>query len=641
MSEKFRKIVSEPEMLAKKLREAIEKMSPKDYVKRNRAKKTASGKKDENAAIKDNVATGSLIAMKGGAWLAAGGAQFLLTLARWLTLDNQFLRKMEEKYQNINLEEVKKYQPQKIRSFAKKYPNLSSHIMWYFMLSATLFGGKFAVNTGPEIVKNYKEWRQEKEDEENTKGTYAAFLNKMKPITPFLIADLIVKEGVHTDKNGLHVPYLDSNNVPTIGFGSTVLKDGTKVTMATKPITTEEAYELARWHLEEGETYFTLYCYDVAFDNVNIEDNKEALGLSSIVYNSYSKIIEKPKDRNHQERAYKLRSIYKEYGYAVPDTLVKKCFEEYPLVAPTTFGKAWFENESNDVLADRLGGFLRGGKGLYWRRWLEAGILTGRITPQMILDLPIGGMYDFFKFVGGKKEAFFIGNLNNRKYNSDTYEVFKKWLQNPVDKFGNKIENRKQIKDFLPADVLAYCQTNKCKLGNQEFSKIIAKHEAVEKKTYTMGYDDMYEIAISAYKKQDYKKAVKQYTKMLEKYPDNAWLHNDIAATYNKLGDYDKAISHARQIVRRIGDKSQYGAAQYNAGFAYEQKGDLNTALKNYELALRNGNKSVQDDIKRIKNFLKKQKTISFNRAVKDIKKQDESSILNTKILSDKHQGIA
>ena len=191
MSEKFRKIVSEPEMLAKKLREAIEKMSPKDYVKRNRAEKTASGKKDENAAIKDNIATGSLMAMKGGAWLAAGGAQFLLTLARWLTLDNQFLRKMEEKYKKINLEEVKKYQPQKIRSFAKKYPNLSSHIMWYFMLSATLFGGKFAVNTGPEIVKNYKEWRQEKEDEENTKGTYAAFLNKMKPITPFLIADLI------------------------------------------------------------------------------------------------------------------------------------------------------------------------------------------------------------------------------------------------------------------------------------------------------------------------------------------------------------------------------------------------------------------------------------------------------------------
>ena len=108
MSEKFRNIVTGPEKLAKQLREAIEKMSPKDYVKRNRAKKNASGKKDENAAIKDNIATGSLMAMKGGAWLAAGGAQFLLTLARWLTLDNQFIRNMEEKYKKINLEEVKK-----------------------------------------------------------------------------------------------------------------------------------------------------------------------------------------------------------------------------------------------------------------------------------------------------------------------------------------------------------------------------------------------------------------------------------------------------------------------------------------------------------------------------------------------------
>lgn len=641
MAEKFRKIVAEPEKLAKKLRQAIENTSPKEYIKKRRTKENLSVETDKNTKIKDDVAIGALSAMNGGAWLAAGGAQFLLTLARWLTLDNQFLRKMEEKYENINLEEVKKYQPQKIRSFAKKYPNLSSHIMWYFMLSVTLFGGKVAVNTGPEIVKNYKEWSQKKEDEENAKGTYAAFLNKMKPITPFLIADLIVKEGVHTDKNGLHVPYLDSNKVPTIGFGSTVLKDGTKVTMNTKPITTDEAYELARWHLEEGETYFTLYCYDVAFDNISIDDSKDALGLSSIVYNMYSKIIENPNDRNHQERAHKLRHIYKEYGYAVPDTLVKKCFEEYPVVALTSFGKAWLENDGNDVLADRLGGFLSGGRGLYWRRWLEAGMLTGRITPQMVLDLPLGGMYDFFKLVGGKKGAFFTGNVNNRKYNSDTYEVFIKWLQNPVDRFGNKIENRKQIKDFLPADVLAFCQTNKCKLGNQDFSQIIAKHEAVEKETYILGYDDMYESAIFAYQNQDYNKAVKQYENMLKKYPNNALLHNDIAATYNKLGEYDKAIFHARQIVRRIGDKSQYGAAQYNAGFAYEQKGDLNTALKNYELALKNGNKSVQADIKRIKNLLKKQKTISFNQAIKDIQTQEKASILNTKILSDKHQGIA
>lgn len=79
--------------------------------------------------------------------------------------------------------------------------------------------------------------RADKQAEKQAQGTYKAFLNKMQPITPFLIADLIAKEGVHTDENGMHAPYRDSKGIPTIGFGSTVLKDGSRVTMNTPPIT--------------------------------------------------------------------------------------------------------------------------------------------------------------------------------------------------------------------------------------------------------------------------------------------------------------------------------------------------------------------------------------------------------------------
>ena len=86
---------------------------------------------------------------------------------------------------------------------------------------------------------------------------------------------------------------------------------------------------------------------------------------------------------------------------------------------------------------------------------------------------------------------------------------------------------------------------------------------------------------------------------------------------------YDDAIKHSQEIVKRIGDKSQYAAAQYNAGFAYEQKGDLQRALANYKLSVANGNRRVQSDITRVKNKMnnrEKNKTVAFNDAASRVK---------------------
>ena len=131
-------------------------------------------------------------------------------------------------------------------------------------------------------------------------------------------------------------------------------------------------------------------------------------------------------------------------------------------------------------------------------------------------------------------------------------------------------------------------------------------------------YDDLYENAMLAYSKKDYKSAADQLENMLKSFPDNALLHNDLAATYNNLGLYEKAIKCAREILTRIGDKSQYAAAQYNAGFAYEQMGNLELALKNYKLSVRNGNIGVKKDIKRV-NKLLRQKGQNFVEAAKRV----------------------
>ena len=58
-------------------------------------------------------------------------------------------------------------------------------------------------------------------------------------------------EGLHKVRSdGLVYPYLCSAGVPTIGWGSTRLLDGSSVTLATSPITPEEAYGLLMVELE-------------------------------------------------------------------------------------------------------------------------------------------------------------------------------------------------------------------------------------------------------------------------------------------------------------------------------------------------------------------------------------------------------
>ena len=616
MAEKFRKVVATPEQAAAKLRKIIEKTHPEKYVRARRTEKNADGTTGRFPELNDTVAIMGLGTAKWTAWLAAGGAQFLLTLARWMTMDNVFLRKMENHFAGRNA--GKRRKTTKLSAIAKKYPNASAHILWWLGLAAVAGGGYFGTEIAPEVITQVKEWQNardaERWAEQEAQGTYRAFLNKIRPITPFIIADLIAKEGVHLDEHGLHKPYRDSKGVATIGFGSTVLKDGSRVTMDTAPITTEEAYELARWHLEEAETYFVLYCYDVGLQNVDVNTTSEAFGLSSIMYNTYADIIEKPDDENYQNRFGELRKLLDEYGYAVSDEQVRHVFEKYPVTNLTSFGDAWISYSDANMMADKLGNFLAGGRGMQWRRWLEAGLLTGKITPQMMLDCPANGMYEFYKYMGKKKSAFFTGEVNSRQVNLDTYEIFQQWLKNPVDEKGHSLTKWNKVGDCLPGDILAYCQSGECKFDNKDFNKHIDKRKKVELETYTLGYDAQYKNAIAQYNAGEYAGAAQSFQDMIKKYPNNALLHNDLAATYNKLGQYNDAVQQAREILHRIGDKSQYAAAQYNAGVAYEQLGDYDRALMNYKLSVKNGNSRVANDVARVQKMIRG-KTIAFHDA--------------------------
>ena len=182
------------------------------------------------------------------------------------------------------------------------------------------------------------------------------------------------------------------------------------------------------------------------------------------------------------------------------------------------------------------------------------------------------------------KSAFWKQDAKGQmSVNRATYAEFLQWLDSPIDEHGESIAHWKKVRDYMPDFALNDCSNGICELKPVYKS---AREKQIEKETYVLNYETLYANAINAYRAHDYESALGLLNTLSEEYPDNALLHNDLAATYNHLGQYEKAIKHAQEIVRRIGDKSQYAAAQYNAGFAYEQLGDLQKALANYKLAV-------------------------------------------------------
>lgn len=443
-------------------------------------------------------------------------------------------------------------------------------------------------------------------------NTYGEYLARLRPLEPMIIADLIAKEGVKVNAQGLHVPYKCSRGVWTIGFGCTHLKDGSPVTAKTKPITTEEAYELAQWHLEH-ETFLLMYWYDVISDNVNINTTEEAFTIASIMYNAYANLVETPskknkktgkytfKNVNYDTRSELLRNDFKKYGTELPASVVLERFEEYPITHMESFGKAWLGGKSKEEIANSIGNFLAGGKGLWWRRWLEAEEFLGNVTPEMMLNCPVGGMYAFFQYAGDDdKGNWFQEGQSGRRVNNKTFEKFRTWIQDPKQKDGASLRGWKKAKDWLPPHARQLCEEGKCVFAKTEnivyFTDVAQQMEDP--------FQAQYDAAMESYKAEQYSDAARKFEELIKKYPQNILLHNDLAATYNKLKKYDDALAQCK-IVIKGGDKSQLGAAYFNAGFAREQKGELEAAQANYELAVKNGNRNAQSDLERVKKRLK------------------------------------
>lgn len=426
---------------------------------------------------------------------------------------DKFTKRNKSKDVKLSDSQFKKF----FSNLQKSYPRTAARLqLWvlYALFTGLVVGGfKVAGNIGEKKnkVSYEKVIKENEQNKENGTETYQAFLDRISPVTPWLIAELIGAEGIKVNEQGLHVPYKDSNGIWTIGFGSTVLKDGSKVTAKTPPITTEEAYELAKWHLEEKETFFILYCYAVADSNLLPRNTGEAFALASIVYNSGTKFIEDERDSNNKNRFTLLRKEYKKYGANISDKVIKEAFKKYPITKKQSFGKAWMDSRDSQEMVKAIGLYMKDGAGMHWRRWLEAGLITGDITPEDLLECPVCGFTDFYLYMGGyqeykpargesrkvkekkqlelKKSSLWEKTAKGWMPKKSTYTAFKKWLKDPRTKqkrTGKEgVINRPKVKDFLPQTVQEQCKNGKCEIGvfhvNQAKNKVSAFNVGADK----------------------------------------------------------------------------------------------------------------------------------------------------------------
>jgi len=393
--------------------------------------------------------------------------------------------------------------------------------------------------------KEPKDDDKQKTEIATEKQKYRYFKNFMQPMTPQIMLETILVEGVELDDKGLCKPYLDSKGIWTIGFGLTVL-DGKSVTENTRHITVQEAWEKSVKFYEDKETYFLMWCYEIGMDGWNIDTRGKALCLASVIYNSGCNLMEDPNDKEYCcKRNAKLRELYKQYGDSVTVSQVKELFTTYPIKHPRSFGRA-VDNGNSEDWANALGGFTptSEGGGIKWRRWLEGQMAMGNIAPKDLLDLPMKSMYDFWCIIGKQKSALFTKQQDGTwKTNPDGLKAFQEWSKNPVTKDGEKNSN-KTLRDVL----------------NSIDSNLVSQVE----KGYCSSTQNTYTVSF-------------------EKTCDS---QNDASFIAYNNGEYEKALDAGKDALKLAETNKQRGAANYNIGMAYLALGKYNKAVHYLEQSL-------------------------------------------------------
>ena len=439
-----------------------------------------------------------------------------------------------------------------------------------FLLGTVLMGGLVLGTAGCSSCSRNKDKDKEKTEASAKKykhANYGKFKKEMCQHTNAIMLETALVEGVELDRNGLCKPYRKKTKKGidkwTIGFGLTSL-DGKPVTKNTRHITIKEAWEKSARFYEEDETYFLMWCYEIGIDGLEIDTQAKAFGLASIMYNASTNLIEDKNSKVHQNRNAALRDLYTKYGDDITPEQVAAVFAQYPITNGYSFYDALNDGNTQDW-ANALGNFCAEGGGIYWRRWLEGQMVIGNITPKDMLDLPMQGLADFWKYIGSNKSALFILDKRGRikRVNPAGLAKFRTWAQNPVDKNGIKItrQTMRQFLNSIDPELVAQIENSNCLSHKNE--------------TYVLSPDMLNDSSYIAY--QD--------------------------------SNYEDAIKFAEKAIKIAKTDKQFGAAHYNAGISYLELGKYGKAVKSLEKSIdKNDTRAAQKKLAEAKEKRKEQR---------------------------------
>lgn len=621
MAEKFRKNVAVPEELAKKLRKFIEKKEVVKTIKERRQKRESAGIKDKNAKFVDAAGIFGLGAVKWSAWLAAGGAQFLLTLARWLTMDNAFLRKMEKNFSDMTVGKNKKGKPKKVSSFAKKYPNLSAHILWLLGLTAVSGATYVGVEHGQDIAQIVNELKLKitsvkfKDFKVDPRSDEQAWQKMIDAVHPYVLSHIVSSEGF--------IKKLYDDN---FGHGTLTIGSGFAL--------------MDREHREFGEKVLGRRLGNGV--TINIEENRTLVSawLYKKVYPQIKNTIKVPMESD-------LFVILAVAGYNKGPNVYDTGNSGAPVASAVN------ERKNKEEIAKE---YVRCFGGTQETKW------PGLANKYAVLALYYLGYVDDITILDAIGEAPYTLNKKLLIYESAAKTAKAKDIIRPKNikemLLATKIRKTKgtfqrPVRNYLTAEQVGliengYVAINDKTINFTEFFKQPKEEKKESSKTEILnaeGEDFFFD--------GKYDKAVKKFHAALEADPTNYIVYSNLALSYYKMGKPERGLAVVQELIKSDFMKSMpddiKGYTYYNAALCRVAIGDRISNAKGkrnqYQMALKNLNlakKFSGNDYKELTHKLNKVLSkgrgvikVAFNRGTGAIKNKDKQFMFRTKSFSE------
>ena len=501
----------------------------------------------------------------------AGMIEFLLWAGKYAVLDNHVTRAMEKRFAKKSKD-----------SFAKKYPNLSSHMMYYMMLAASVIAGPKAYEAFSEAEFHSNE-QPDSTRQEIVQPTVTAFSTKQEVLDLYWNAIAIglteletyrpspkIHRGEVRATNGLGVTYYYTRDAN----GKISRKNAT---LKTPAMSYDKNYEQVRMHLEY-ETLRSLVNAKKKYPNLT---DQQVVALVWAGFQRPADIMRISSRLHTAQTPQQIADAFQDMGGLSPDG-------------------PW-------------------GKGTLKRRWICGAYAAGVVTLDDLLNMD----RDAFSKVEinniMRKKHFLLGGQTVK------FVLGRKNSNNTVRQFLAGFDTGRKIlageKAVVHVHTMVGFEDNSENAAIENSMRLLNKGEA-------------------DFKNKKYKNAADLFAQAIKIDPDNMEAYSSLALAYKRMGDKNKSIQYYEKccdVVRECNarmdqnkslllDYDVKAASYYNAGRAYEAiaeiyqaRGDNLRAQQNYAQALQAYEAAKQNCAR---GGAGKKRMDTYDQAVKNMKKK-------------------